>query len=150
MDLFSSRRWGLQEPKQKAVVFMLNRKNYATLACHNSIVVWLLGRSSCSSPTTKELHGWAHVTPIKATKVKSGVTKMAMPINTLKPRFPISMAIISIVWPLLKIEQIDGKWWNIFQMPFVGQQCQWFTDCYLGKECTIHSYCSKSRNKISE
>ena len=31
-------------------------KNYATHAWHNSIVVWLLGRSSCSSPSTKELH----------------------------------------------------------------------------------------------
>ena len=27
MELFSSRRWRLDRPKQKAVVFMLNRKN---------------------------------------------------------------------------------------------------------------------------
>ena len=41
---------------QKAVVFMLNPKKYTTHAGHNSIVVWLLGPSSCSSPSTKELH----------------------------------------------------------------------------------------------
>ena len=32
-------------------------KNYATHAWDNSLIVWLLGRSSCSSPSTKELHG---------------------------------------------------------------------------------------------
>ena len=52
MELFSRRRWRLDRPKQKAVVFVLKPKNYATRAWHNSIVVWLLGRSSCSSPST--------------------------------------------------------------------------------------------------
>ena len=50
MELFSRRRWRLDRPKQKAVVFVLNPKNYVTCAWHYSIVVWLLGRSSCSSP----------------------------------------------------------------------------------------------------
>ena len=57
MELFSSRRWRLDRAKQKAVVFVLNPKNYATHAWDNSIVVWLLGESSCSSPSTNELHG---------------------------------------------------------------------------------------------
>ena len=60
MELFSRRRWRLDRPKQKAVVFVLNPKNYATRAWHNSIVVWLLGQSSCSSPSTKELHALRH------------------------------------------------------------------------------------------
>ena len=57
MELFSSWRWRLDRPNQKAVVFKFNSKNYARHAWHDSIVVWLLGRSSCSSPSTKELHG---------------------------------------------------------------------------------------------
>ena len=61
MELFSSRRWRLDRPKQKAVVFMLNRKINATHAWHNFIVVWLLGLSSSSSPYTKELHDLMHV-----------------------------------------------------------------------------------------
>ena len=56
MELFSSRRWRLYQPKQKAVVFMLNPKTFNQHV--NGIIpyihVWLLGRSSCS---TKELHG---------------------------------------------------------------------------------------------
>ena len=56
MELFSSRRWKLDRPKQKAVVFVLNPENYATHAWHDSIVV---GRSTFSSPSTKELHGLA-------------------------------------------------------------------------------------------
>ena len=56
MELFSSRRWRLYRPKQKAVVFILNPKNYATHAWHYSIHVWLLGQSSCLSPTSKKLH----------------------------------------------------------------------------------------------
>ena len=56
MELFSSRRWRLDRAKQKAVVFMLNPKIYATHAWHNFIVVWLLGQFSCSTPFTKELH----------------------------------------------------------------------------------------------
>ena len=42
----------------KKLLFMLNQKNYATHAWHNAIIVWLLGLSSCSSPSTKELHGY--------------------------------------------------------------------------------------------
>ena len=57
MELFSRRRWRLDRPKQKAVVFVLNPKNYATRAWHNSIVVWLLDQSRCWSLSTKELHG---------------------------------------------------------------------------------------------
>ena len=35
----------------------VKQENYSTHAWHNSIIgVWLLGRSSCSSPSTKELH----------------------------------------------------------------------------------------------
>ena len=55
MELFSNRGGRLDRPKQKAAVFVLNPKKYATDAWHNSTVVWLLGRSSCSSPSTKEL-----------------------------------------------------------------------------------------------
>ena len=36
-------------------VYVNPPKNYATHAWHNSIVGWLLGRSSCSSPYNKEL-----------------------------------------------------------------------------------------------
>ena len=43
----------LYQPKQKSGVFMLNPKNYATWTWNNSKVVWLLGRSSCSSPSAK-------------------------------------------------------------------------------------------------
>ena len=43
MELFNS-RWN---PNQK----------YTTHTWHNSIVVWLLGQSSCSYPSSKELHG---------------------------------------------------------------------------------------------
>ena len=42
MELFSSRRWRLDRPKQKAVVFVLNPKNYAADAWHNSTVARLL------------------------------------------------------------------------------------------------------------
>ena len=56
MELFTSKRWRLYRPKQKAVVFMLNPKNYVTPVWQHSIVVWLLGQSSCSSPSNKELH----------------------------------------------------------------------------------------------
>ena len=52
MERFSSWRWRLYRPKQKAAVFMLNLKDYATHAWHNSIVFWLLGRCICSSPST--------------------------------------------------------------------------------------------------
>ena len=38
MELFNSKRWRLYWPKQKAVVFMLNPKKYASLAWHNSIM----------------------------------------------------------------------------------------------------------------
>ena len=55
MELFSSRRCRLDRPKQKAVVFMLNPKKLSNTCLANSIVVWLLGQSSCSSPSTKEL-----------------------------------------------------------------------------------------------
>ena len=60
VELFISRRWRLDRPKQKAVVVMLNPKNYALHARHNEIVVWLLGQSSCSSPSTEELCGRCH------------------------------------------------------------------------------------------
>ena len=50
----------LDWPKQKAVVFMLNPKMYAKHAWNNFIVVWLLGRSCCSSPSSKELHGYTN------------------------------------------------------------------------------------------
>ena len=33
--------------------------NFAAHAWQLSIHVWLLGRSGCSSPSTKELHGWS-------------------------------------------------------------------------------------------
>ena len=42
MDLLSSRRKMLDWHKQKAVVFVLNPKNYATDAWHNSTVARLL------------------------------------------------------------------------------------------------------------
>ena len=60
-------------PKQKAVVFMLNLKIYATPARHNSIVVWLLGRSSCSSPSTKELHDIVICLTAKNASVLDGI-----------------------------------------------------------------------------
>ena len=65
MELLSSRRWRLDRPKQKPVVFVLNPENYATHAWHDSIDVWLLGRSTCSSPSTKELLGLTVVPPLK-------------------------------------------------------------------------------------
>ena len=34
-------------------------KSYATHAWHHSMHVWLLGQSGCSSPSTKELHGFS-------------------------------------------------------------------------------------------
>ena len=58
MELFSSRRWRLYRPKQKAVVFMFNPQKLCNASMTNSIVVWLLGQTSCSSPSTKELHGY--------------------------------------------------------------------------------------------
>ena len=57
MEIFSSRRWRLHWPKQKSVVLLLNPNK---LCMKNSIVVSLLGRSSCSSPSTKELHALTH------------------------------------------------------------------------------------------
>ena len=52
----SSRRWRLDRPKQKDIVFMLHLKHL----CITSMVYfhssWLLCRSSWSSPYTKELH----------------------------------------------------------------------------------------------
>ena len=53
-------RWRLHRPKQKAVV--QTPKNYAEHASrHYSIHIWLLGWSSCSSPSTKELHDLGNV-----------------------------------------------------------------------------------------
>ena len=57
MEVFSSRRWRLYRPKQNAVLFMSNLKRLCNTCMAYSIIVWLLGRSSCSSPSTKELHG---------------------------------------------------------------------------------------------
>ena len=38
---------------------MTKQKTYAPHVWYNSIHVWLLGRSGCSSPSYKELYGWA-------------------------------------------------------------------------------------------
>ena len=43
-------------PSRKLLCLCYTQKIYATHAWHTSILVWLLGRSSCSSPSTKELH----------------------------------------------------------------------------------------------
>ena len=81
MELFSRRRWRLYQPKWQAVVFMTNQKNYAALARHHSIHVWLLGQFSCSSPSTKELHASAQVkvtscdSILRTWKVVSGLKK---------------------------------------------------------------------------
>ena len=57
MELFGSRRWRLHWPKQKAVVLMLTQKIMQHMdAIHYSIVAWLLGWSSCSASSAKELH----------------------------------------------------------------------------------------------
>ena len=63
MELFGSRRWSLYWPMQKNVLFMTNRKKYVALAWKHSMLVWLLGRSSCSSPTSRELHGLVDGSP---------------------------------------------------------------------------------------
>ena len=83
-ELFSSRRWRLYRPKQKVVVFILNRKKYSTHECHNSIVVWLLVCSSCSSPSTAELHGWVHYTP-SSNEEYLPFSQMTLMLNGLAP-----------------------------------------------------------------
>ena len=44
-------------------------KKYATQARQHSILVWLLGWSSCSSPSSKELHGPANQLPSTLTAI---------------------------------------------------------------------------------
>ena len=46
-------------PSRNLLCLCQTTKNYAAHAWHHSIHVWLLGRSSCSAPSTKELHGMA-------------------------------------------------------------------------------------------
>ena len=58
MDLFCRKRWRLFRSKCLAVLLMTNRKNYAANVLHHSIHVWLMGQTSCSSPSTKEFHAW--------------------------------------------------------------------------------------------
>ena len=48
---------GWIRPSKKLLCLCSTQKNNATHSWHNSKVVWLLGWSSCSSPSTKELHG---------------------------------------------------------------------------------------------
>ena len=43
-------------PSGKLLCSCETRKHYAAHAWHHSIHAWLLSRSSCSSPSTKELH----------------------------------------------------------------------------------------------
>ena len=49
----------------KLLFLLTNSRNYAVSAWQNSTHVWLLGRSSCSSPYTKELHGEALPTSLE-------------------------------------------------------------------------------------
>ena len=59
MEHFSNRRWRPYWTKCKAVVFMWNPQKLRSTCMHYSIHVWLLGRSSCSFSSTKELHALA-------------------------------------------------------------------------------------------
>ena len=57
MEFFSSRRWRLHWPKQKAIVYMSNPKQLCSTrmaSFHTSLTV---GQIHCSSSSTKELHG---------------------------------------------------------------------------------------------
>ena len=57
MEFFSRWRWRLYRPKVvSCCVYDKPPKMYATHALHHFMHVWLLGRSICSSPCTKELH----------------------------------------------------------------------------------------------
>ena len=56
MELFSRRRWSLFGPRGKLLCLWQTSKNYATHEWYHAIRVSLLGRFSCSSPSTKELH----------------------------------------------------------------------------------------------
>ena len=57
MELFSRRRWMWYAPSRGLLCLCQTPKIYAEHAWYHSIHVWLLGRSSFSSLTTKELHG---------------------------------------------------------------------------------------------
>ena len=60
IELFSRMWWRLiLGPKWEAVVFIRSPKNYTAQALQLYIHVWLLGRSSCSSPSTKVLNDTA-------------------------------------------------------------------------------------------
>ena len=60
-SLVGSRRRRLYRPKQKYALLWQPQTNYAAQAWYYSIHVWLLGRSSCSSPSTsKDLHDRPH------------------------------------------------------------------------------------------
>ena len=114
MELFSSRRWRLDRPKQKAVVSMLNPKIYATHAWHIFIVVWLLGWLSCRSPYSKELYAWAD--PVARLLQKNS---MAEVFQTLRG------------W-LLLLEHFSSRRWTI-------RWATWYTDCvayWEGRSCS--------------
>ena len=120
-ELFSSRRWRLYRPKQKVVVFILNRKKYSTHECHNSIVVWLLVCSSCSSPSTAELHGWVHYTP-SSNEEYLPFSQMTLMLNGLAPirqhpntLFTIIVLYIKFLHKMLFSTDPYRAWWMTSQ-----------------------------------
>ena len=74
------------EPSRKLLCLHRNPKNYATHSWHNSQHVWLLGRSSCSSPsTTKELH--AQTDPLRFGGQGAGDTPL--PVHLVQVQYSI-------------------------------------------------------------
>ena len=45
-------------PSKKLMCYVKPPKNYLTHAWQNSVIVLVLARSSCSSPSAKELHAY--------------------------------------------------------------------------------------------
>ena len=64
---------GWISPSRKLLCLCYTQKIYATHAWHTSILVWLLGRSSCSSPSTKELHDIVICLTAKNASVLDGI-----------------------------------------------------------------------------
>ena len=61
---------GCIRPSGKLLCLCQTAKNCRAHALHHSIHVWLLDRSSCSSPSTKELHAFAQQITIQPDPIR--------------------------------------------------------------------------------
>ena len=113
MELFSSSSSSSSNSSSSSSSRRWTPKNYTTHAWHNSIVVWLLGRYSCSSPSTKELHAsWDYNVPPSKDVSKWNVTYFEN--LTFQKVFKINLTALDIWAKCQNSQSFEMQFWTFW------------------------------------